>query len=153
VGATYRIADEPVPGRLASLAVSPFWPLLSVMLAGSWLALPWFAVNSAAIGSATRRREWAWLAGGAVVSAALGWALLVADISLRGFRYALVALVAWRLAVTYRVFSLQQPAFELHRHFGGAARNGLLLVVAATFVVPAKLLGKEGALLLALLVG
>lgn len=157
MAASYRIADEPVPGRLASVAVNPFWPLLAGMLAGFWLALPWFAVNAAAMGSATRRREWAWVAGGAAVSALLGGALLLAlereAIVLRGFRYALVGLVAWRLAVAYAVFTLQQRSFELHRYFGGAARNGALLVVAAALVTPAKLLGKEGAFLLALLVG
>ena len=76
--ATYRIADEPTPGRLAGLVVNPFWPLLGAMLGGFWLALPWFALNAAALGSATRRREWAYLAGGMAVSAALGGALLYA---------------------------------------------------------------------------
>jgi hypothetical protein len=154
--AAYRIADEPVPGRLASLAVNPFWPLFSVMLAGSWLAVPWFAVNAAAIGSATRRREWAWLAGGAVVSAAAGYALFTAasgeQISIRTFRYAVVGLVAWRLAIAYVVFALQQPAFELHRHFGGTSRNGLLLVIVAAFGM-SRLLTREGATWLAVFVG
>lgn len=157
MGSTYRIADEPAPGRLASAVVNPFWPLLAAMLAGFWLALPWFAVNSAAMGSATRRREWAWIAGGLAVSAALGGALLLAvesgAIGVRAFRYGLVGLVAWRLAVAYAVYALQQPSFELHQHFGGAARNGALVVVAASFLAPASLLGKEGAQLLALLVG
>lgn len=157
MAATYRIADEPAPGRLAALVVSPFWPLLAAMLAGFWLALPWFALNSAAMGSATRRREWAWIGGGLAVSAALGAALLLAVeaevVGARAFRYLLVGLVAWRLAVAYAVYTLQQPSFELHRHFGGAARNGALVVVAAALVAPARLLGKEGAFLLALLVG
>ncbi len=157
MAASYRIVDEPTPGRLASLVVNPFWPLLAAMLAGFWLALPWFAVNSAAMGSATRRREWAWLAGGAAVSAALGGALVFGVdgglLGARAFRYALVGLVAWRLAVAYVVFALQQPSFELHQHFGGATRNGAMLVVAAALVGPAKLLGKEGAALIALLVG
>ena len=157
MAATYHIADEPIPGRLASLVVNPFWPLLAAMLAGFWLALPWFAVNGAAMGSATRRREWAFIAGGLAVSAALGGALLYAVdhdlVSVRAFRYGLVGLVAWRLAVAYAVFSLQQASFELHRHFGGEARNGAFLVVAAAILGPARVLGKEGAVLLALLVG
>jgi hypothetical protein len=157
VSETYRIADEPTPGRLGRLVVDPFWPLLGVMLAGFWLALPWFALNAAAMGSATRRREWAWLAGGLAISAVAGSALLYGiDHSLVGVRtarYAAIGLVAWRLAVAYAVFSLQQASFELHRHFGGAARNGVLVVVLAAVVSPATLVGKHGATLLAFLVG
>ena len=157
MAAAYRIADEPVPGRLAGLTVNPFWPLLAAMVAGFWLALPWFAFNAAAMGSATRRREWAWIAGGLLVSAALGggllWALDHEALGVRPFRYALVGLVAWRLAVTYVLFALQQPSFELHRHFGGASRSGVLLVAAGALLTPASILGKEGAFLLALLVG
>lgn len=157
MAAPYRIADEPAPGRLGAWVVNPFWPMLAAMIAGFWLALPWFAVNAAAMGSATRRREWAWIAGGAAVSAALGGALLWAigeqHLGARAFRYAVVGLVAWRLVVAYAIFALQQPSFELHRHFGGAVRNGALVVLAAAFLAPARLLGKEGAFLLALLVG
>ena len=54
---TYHLADEPRPGGLAHLAVQPFWPLLAMMLAGSWLALPWFVVNALAVGSPTRGKE------------------------------------------------------------------------------------------------
>jgi hypothetical protein len=146
VAGSYRIADEPVPGRLAGLAVNPFWPLVASMVAGFWLALPWFAFNAAAMGSATRRREWAWIAGGLVVSAGLGggllWAVDHEVLGVRAFRYALLGLVAWRLAVAYVLFALQQPSFELHRHFGGASRNGVLLVAAGALVAPASLLGK-----------
>jgi len=155
--ATYRIADEPTPGRLAGWTVNPFWPLLGTMVGGCWLGLPWFAFNAAAMGSATRRREWAWLGGGLLVSSALGGGLLLAAgtdaLPVRAFRYALVGLTAWRLLIAYRVFSLQQASFELHQHFGGPARNGALLVVAAALLPPARLLGQEGAFLLALLVG
>lgn len=155
---TYRIADEPIPGRLASLTVNPFWPLLSVMFAGFWLALPWFALNSAAMGSASRRREWTILAAGAALSAALGFALLLGigseHLSARAFKYLLIGLVAWRLGVAYLVYTLQAPSFELHQHFGGRVWNGAFLVIVLGAVFgPANLLGKEGAFLLALLVG
>jgi hypothetical protein len=156
-GASYRIADEPTPGRLAGWTVNPFWPLLGTMLGGCWLGLPWFAFNAAAMGSATRRREWAWLIGGLLVSAALGGGLLFAAgahlLPARAFRYAVVGLTAWRLLVAYLVFSLQQASFELHQHFGGPSRNGALLVVAGALQPAAWLLGKEGVVLLALLVG
>lgn len=153
----YRIADEPAPGRLAGLAVNPFWPLLALMVAGFWLALPWFALNAAALGSATRRREWLWLGGGLLVTGALG-AALVAGVGLevvpvRAFRYLVVGLVALRLVVAYAVYTLQQPTFELYRHFGGAGRNGALVLVAAWLLRPERLLGEQASFLLRLLVG
>lgn len=157
MGRTYRIADEPVAGRLAALTVNPFWPLLAGMLAGFWLAFPWFAVNGVAMGSATRRRELAWVVGGLAVSAALGSALLWAAnaelVPIGAFRYLLVGLVAWRLVVAYALYSLQQPSFELHQYFGGTSRNGAFLVVAAAILAPTHLLGRSGAAVLSILVG
>lgn len=153
----YRIADEPIPGRLAHLTVNPFFPLLAVMVGGFWLAVPWFALNGAAMGSATRRREWLWLAGGLLVTGALGGALLYGLVSdvvpARAVRYAVVGLVALRLVVAYAVFTLQQASFELHRHFGGLVRSGVLVLVAAALVRPDRLLGRSGAFLLEVLVG
>ncbi len=149
----YRIADEPMPGRLAGWVVNPLWPLLAAMLAGFWLALPWFALNGVAMGSATRRRELAWIVGGAILSAATGAALWWAPIPLRAFRYGLVALVAWRLAVAYAVYQLQQSTFELHQHFGGAVRSGAMVVVAAALLPVSRVLGRDGMALLVMLVG
>jgi hypothetical protein len=157
MGATYRIADEPTGSRFASLTVNPFWPLLAAMLAGAWLALPWYAVNGLAMGSATRRRELWWVGAGLAVSAALGgalfWAVDGGRIPLGSFRYLLVGLVAWRLTVAYALYSLQQSSFELHRYFGGSSRNGALLVVAGALAAPARLLGGQGAVLFAMLLG
>jgi hypothetical protein len=155
--AGYRIADEPVPGRLAGAVVNPFWPLLASMLVGFWLALPWFALNAVAMGSATRRRELGWIALGAAVSAAAGGALLWAAggelVPVATLRYAFIVLVAWRIGVAYAVYALQSPSFELHEHFGGVARSGLLVVLAGTFVPLPRLLGREAAVYLQMLVG
>ena len=41
----YQIPDEPRPGPLRQLVVAPTWPLLATMLAGCWLAWPWFCFN------------------------------------------------------------------------------------------------------------
>lgn len=151
----YRIADEPVAGRLGGVVVNPFWPLLAGMVAGFWLAFPWFVVNALAMGSATRRREIAWVAGGAAVSAAAGAALLWALRSwpVQPLRYAYVVLVAWRLGVAYVVFTLQSPSFELHEYFGGRARNGALLAIAAAVFPLQGLVGREASVLLTFLVG
>jgi hypothetical protein len=153
----YRIADEPAPGRLSRLAVNPLWPLLATMLGGFWLGLPWFALNAAALGSATRRREWAWIGAGLLVTGALGFALIwgigTKALSVSAFRYALVGLVALRLVVAYAVCHLQQATFELWRHFGQPVRNGALLVVAAAVLRPDRLLPPAAAFFLDLLVG
>jgi hypothetical protein len=131
----YRIADEPIPGRFTDLVVSPTWPLFAVMLAGSWLSLPWFAFNGFALGSATRRRELGWVIGGFVGSGILAsgfiaMAIFAGDSIPRvAFRYAGVGVVAWRLAVAYVLHNLQAKSFELHRHFGGRVRNGFPLVL------------------------
>ena len=42
---------------MSKLAVSPLWPMLGVMFGGAWLSWSWFALNSFAIGSASRKRE------------------------------------------------------------------------------------------------
>ena len=64
----YRIADEPAPGSLAVVATSPLWPFIAVMLGGVWLSWTWFAVNSFAVGSPSRRREIIWIVAGLAVS-------------------------------------------------------------------------------------
>ena len=53
----YVIADDPRPGKLAHLSVSPMWPFFAVMFAGAWLAWPWYVLNSFAIGSPNQKRE------------------------------------------------------------------------------------------------
>ncbi|HEX8538086.1 MAG TPA: hypothetical protein VF664_11525, partial [Cystobacter sp.] len=57
MSATYRIQDEPSPGALGHLVVNPVFPLLSFMMAGAWMGVPWFILNGFAMGSTTRRKE------------------------------------------------------------------------------------------------
>jgi len=70
----YRIIDEPRPGPLAQIAVNPVWPFLSVMMAGGWLAWPWFALNAFAIGSARKRAEALTVLGATLAAGALALA-------------------------------------------------------------------------------
>jgi hypothetical protein len=151
----YHIADEPVAGRLGALAVNPLWPLLAGMVGGFWVAYPWFAVNAFALGSATRRRELAWLAGGLLVSAACGAAILLAagTVPRTALRYAFIVVVGWRIGVSYAVYTLQSASFELHTHFGGAARSGVALVLAAALVPLQSLVGEKASWLVLVLVG
>ena len=132
----YRISDEPRPGALSALVFEPFWPLVAAMLAGSWLALPWFALNGAAVGSPTWRRELGWIALGLAVSAAgaLGLLAVAHGLPRWAVRSLVVVLVAWRLLVAYRLHELQRGPVELFRWHGGAVRNGALVAVLAAFV-------------------
>jgi hypothetical protein len=139
--AGYRIADEPRPGGLAHLAVSPFWPFLAVMFGGSWLAWPWFALNGLAVGSPTRRREIAIAAGGFLLTGLL--VLLIVGLSASGrfpqarLPYAFLALTAAKLGITYWLFGLQSATFEVYEYYGGAVRQGLPVILAAYFLTQA----------------
>lgn len=136
--ATYRIVDEPAPGRATHLVVDPLWPLLSFMLAGTWLSWPWFVLNGHAMGSPTRWRETVLVVAGAAGTVAL--ALLFAAALQAGWLsrgdtwWALLGVTLWKMGVSYWVFVLQSRTFDLYTYFGGRVRNGLLVVLAAFFV-------------------
>ncbi|MFK3795194.1 MULTISPECIES: hypothetical protein [unclassified Pseudomonas] len=137
----YRIEDEPRPGPLAKWAVSPFWPLLGMMLGGAWLGLPWFVFNSIAVGSPTRVREWC-LAGAALVgSVIIGWALM--QLAGSGYlatqaqvQYALLVLVVWKLTIGYLLYMQQNQTIEIYQYYGGELnRFGLPLALIGGFVL------------------
>jgi hypothetical protein len=134
---TYRIVDEPAPSPLERLTVNPFWPLLGSMLAGGWLAWPWFALNSFALGRGRRFDvDLGVLAIGLSLNAALVLGLekaLTLEL-LGGAEYWALLPQAARLTVLYVVFLRQQRTFQLFEHFGGVGRNGLLVVIVAAFV-------------------
>ncbi len=162
--ATYRIADEPSPGRLARFAVNPIWPMLATMLAGSWLGTPWFVFNAFALGSATRRREIAWAVGSVLLAAVLAQGVLHADLHrlapepvLLG---GLVLVSAARLTGAYFAFLAQDASFELHRYFGGSVLNGApvaivgaLLPTAGVYAALKPHVGEGATLLLRLVLG
>lgn len=133
----YLIPDEPRPSGLAHLAVNPFWPLLAQMLGGSWIALPWFLINGAALGSPSQRREW--LCAAASVIGSLALVLGIAAGSQAGWlvgtplKLAMLSIVALKIAMAYALYVMQSRSFELWEYFGGKARNGVLLIVAAFF--------------------
>ncbi|MEM1201622.1 MAG: hypothetical protein AAGN66_00185 [Acidobacteriota bacterium] len=150
----YRLLDEPQPGAMAQLVVDPLWPLLAVMFGGAWLSWPWFALNGFAVGSPTRRRELAWAVGGFAGSAALVVALGVLTgrgiLAGVGIQYALVGLTVWKLLVSYRLYLLQARSFGLYRYFGGAVRNGFLVILVA-FIFGPRLLADLPEILLVIL--
>lgn len=136
--ASYRILDEPAPSGLGHLIVNPVFPLLSIMLAGAWLALPWFVFNTFALGSPTRRKELA-LAVAAplgMVALSAGLAVLFALLKLPkgSLPYFMVLLTVWKLTVAYWLFDLQKRSFALHEHFGGQVRNGVPVLIGGLLV-------------------
>lgn len=138
---TYRIDDEPRPGALARMAVSPFWPLLGLMLGGTWLGLPWFAFNAIAVGSPTRTRELTLvavgIAGSVVICSMILHAMDVGYIrSKAGMQYALLVVLIWKLAIGYALFVQQSATIELYQYYGGVlSRFGIVVLLLATFVL------------------
>ena len=137
---SYRIADEPAPGTLAHLAVNPLWPFVAAMFGGIWLSWSWFFLNGLAVGSPTQKREWLWIGAGVVGSTLLLIALLsLIDAQVIGkeqVKYAFLLLVAWKLGVTYALYTLQSHSIELYEYYGGTLKNGAYVVAAAYFVSP-----------------
>jgi hypothetical protein len=137
---SYRIVDEPQPGALQQLAVDPVWPLFAYMFGGSLLAWLWFAINGQAMGSPTRKRELLLIAiglgGTLLLVLAVGWAFRAGWIVQRQGWIALLAVTLWKLGISYWLYSLQSRTFDLYRYFGGRAKNGIWVVIAAYFVRP-----------------
>lgn len=137
----YRIEDEPRPGALAKFAVAPFWPLLGLMMGGLWLGLPWFVLNSIAVGSPNRVKEWIWVAVGAVGSLVIG--LILINLVEAGYlgnqsrvQYALLVLVVWKLSIGYVLFNLQNATIELYQYYGGVLnRFAPLVALGGAFVL------------------
>ena len=134
----YRIADEPTPGPLAVVATSPLWPFVAMMLAGVWLSWTWFAVNSFAVGSPSRRKEMIWIIAGLAVSALMAYAILASAergiIANEHIKYAVLVVTVWQLGVSYVLFMLQNRTIEIYEYFGGVLRNGLIFLVLAAFI-------------------
>jgi len=135
---SYSIIDEPEPSRLEQLVVDPKWPLFAFMFAGAWLALPWYVVNSFALGRANRVSDAAIAAGGFIVNVATGLLLakLPADLAIteRSYVYLQLLPVAIKLVTAYVLYTRQSVTFELFEYFGGKAKSGLLIVIAGSFL-------------------
>lgn len=155
----YVIADEPKPSALAHLVVNPVWPLFALMLGGTWLAIPWFVLNSIALGSPFMRRE---LAIAAVLVASVAAFVIginvwtEADPAAQAFfqdkiRYVLLVAIVMKLFAGYWLFALQSRSFSIHEYYGGRVRNGIL-VVAAGFLLRGRVLDAAAGIDVVLLV-
>jgi hypothetical protein len=125
---SYQIVDDPRPSALSHVAVSPMWPVFALMLGGAGAAWLWLALNSYAIGSATRREELIWLSLTFLASSAvlgLGLAAVGAGRLPEGaIPYVLIGLNAVKLAGVYRVFALQIRSYAVREAFFGPGRAG-----------------------------
>lgn len=132
---TYQIADEPIETSLRSYVVQPSAPLLAAMLAGTWLSWPWFAFNAIAMGSPTRRKEVALCAAafvGTGLLAALVLALIDAGVIPDGLplRLAMLAIVAFKLGITYYLSEVQARTFHVYEYYGGPVRSPRAVLTA-----------------------
>ena len=136
---TYQIADEPVETSLRSYVVRPSMPLLAIMFAGAWLAWPWFAFNAIAMGSPTRRKEIALCAAafaGTAVLGAIVIALFDAGILPAGapLRLAVLAVVTFKLTITYHISTVQSRTFHVYEYYGGPVRSASRILGASLLV-------------------
>ena len=134
---SYRIVDEPTAGPLDRAVVSPTWPMFAMMLGGAWLAWPWFLFNAWAMNSPRLARNIAWVVGGLAVSVGIAGAavfLFQANILPKGaMPYVAIAIILWKLLVTYVLTLDQERSFELHQYFGGTVASGMWVMLIGSF--------------------
>jgi hypothetical protein len=134
----YVLPDEPAPGPLARLAVDPIWPLLAQMLAGSWLALPWFVFNAHALGSPTRHREAALALASLLGAAAFEFLVIMfyprETLPMLGMRLLMLGTLCIKLTLAYLIAIRQSAVYELFTHFGGKGRNGIVVLLVGAVV-------------------
>lgn len=124
---TYQIADEPVPTSLGDYVVRPNAPLIAIMMCGAWLSWPWFAFNSIAMGSPTKKKELTLIGLAFAGTAALGMLvikLIDAGLLPAGIptRLAILGIVAFKLTMTYWIAHVQQRTFHVYQYYGGKIR-------------------------------
>lgn len=150
----YAIIDEPLPGRLEKWAMNPAFTLLGLMLGGTYVGFAWFALNTLALGSSRRGRELTYAALGALGTS--GWYYLLLTlggahvISLSALPYVAQAVLVWKLAFGYALYSSQQVSHELFQLYGGKTRSGAVWLLGA-FVVNVWVKANHGGELWALL--
>ena len=132
---SYQIADEPHETSLGAYVVRPGLPLMAAMVAGAWLAWPWFAFNAIAMGSPTRKKEIALVIAAFVGTAVLGatvLALVRAGYLPDGIpmRVAVLGIVTFKLGMTYYISTVQERTFHVFQYYGGSVRNAAAILSA-----------------------
>jgi hypothetical protein len=119
--------------------IDPFWALLAVMMGGAAFGALLFALNAWFLRGPTWRREIELSITMLVGAGILGFLLVQAEASgaipTGAVKYAFLIVVAWKLAVTYWIYYLQQTGFALFEYFGGKAQNGLAIVFVGAILL------------------
>jgi len=136
---SYTIHDEPRPTGLGDWVVRPSAPLLASMVAGAWLAWPWFVVNAIALGSPTLRKEIALCAAAVAGTVVLAVALVLLHdrgviVGRTPVRLSLLAISTWKLGMAYVVQNLQSRTFHVYEHYRGTVRNPARILIAGAFL-------------------
>ncbi len=130
---TYHIADEPHETTLAAYVVNPTAPLIAGMMAGAWLSWPWFIFNAIAMGSPTKKKEIALSIGAFLVTGVLAWVLIALVeheiiVSRMLIRFGVLAIVTFKLTITYYISTVQGRTFHVYQYYGGNVRaHGAIL--------------------------
>jgi hypothetical protein len=130
----YRITDEPAPSASTRFVVDAKWPLFASMFAGCWLSWPWFVWNGFALGSPSAKTELAWVGAG-FAGNILGTVALLATLAfelapMSALPYMVTLLSGWKLFISYQVYVTQARTFGLFEAFGGAPKNGAIVIFA-----------------------
>ena len=143
MSATYALPDEPRPSGLARFSVNPVWPLFAMMFAGAWLALPWFAFNAWAFGSASRVRETGIAVGGLVALPLSLFGMFVAigglDLPPWSFSYLFMLITVEKLAFAYGLYVVQSRSFAIYDYYEGPHVNGLPIVILGAVLAKPQL--------------
>lgn len=129
----YVLPDEGLArGRIARLAAQPAAVMLSMILAGAWLAVPWLIFNGFAIRSSTRWRDAAVCAALLPVCAAwialVQWAALVIPGIGSISKYLLLGVPLIQYVVAFKVSIKYAWLAEAHlKTYGTFARPYLLI--------------------------
>jgi hypothetical protein len=138
---TYVLPDEARPGALGNYVVRPSAPLMASMVAGAWLAWPWFAFNAIALGSPTAKRELGLCALATLGTAALAAVLLAL---LRGgwldsrteVQLGLLVISTWKVGMAYWLTIVQDRTFHIYEYYKGVVRNAAPVLVAGFWLRP-----------------
>jgi hypothetical protein len=134
----YQLIDEPRSSSLAHLTTNPMWPLLGYMLGSAFFSWIWYGLNSHAMGSPTKKKEF-----GLILFGAIGyfvWFMVVNGLKQDGviderwLPFLRLGLTLFALTVTYILFVMQRRPFEIHEHYAGKVMNGMPGLFLAIFL-------------------
>lgn len=150
---TYRIVDEPQPGRFSKFVTHPSTIFVAGCLGGSWVALPWFAFNAIALGSVTQKKELRLAALSPILSVVVAFFLIglidtlqlrlggehalgvVLGLPDRAASYAVVVILAIKVWILYVVKRDQEKSFAIFEYMGGKFWGNTMGVAAAAYFV------------------